>query len=158
MRRAVVRRLIALLRSARLVLGVGVGVLCVVFLPAAAVAGASSNVPHEHLPHTSSALRDITTFTKTFDAPPPKPGSPNTPVNAQRVRLANDLPPSNRLSAPIIVLAASLVLLGFLLHPFRKARREKRFHEPDSIGHLIVLPNPPNASSSEELVLQIGSK
>lgn len=163
MRKATLDQLIALVGSARPMLSVAAVALCAVLPLSTAAAGATTTphttTPHEHLPHTSSALKDITSFTKTFDAPPPTPGSSSTPVNAQRVRLANALPPSNPLSVPIILLAAALVLFGFLLYPFRKARRKKRTHahHDDSVEHLVDLVTPSDTGLSEELVLKTGS-
>jgi hypothetical protein len=124
------RRVLALVGSAGLVLGLGVVTQWTAVVPPAGVAFAgTTTTPHEHLPHTSSALKDIGSFDKTFDAPAPQPGASTPSVNAQRVRLANALPPTNQLSIPIVVLAGVLVLLGFLLHPFRKARRKKHLHQ-----------------------------
>jgi hypothetical protein len=92
-----------------------------------------SATAHEHLPHTSRALADIGAFTTTFDAPPPRPGT--TPIprsDVARVRIANALPPADQLSAPVVVAAAALLVLGFLLHPFRKARRRRAHSSPSS--------------------------
>jgi hypothetical protein len=153
-----IRMMRALVGSVGLLSCVGIVALSAMFL-ATGAAGATTVAPHEHLPHTSSALKDIGTFTKTFEAPAPTPDAPTTPINAQRVRLANTLPPSNRLSAPIIVLAAVLVLLGFLLHPFRKARRQKHAHQPHDY-EIPDLPEPETTAeiySLEELALKIGS-
>jgi hypothetical protein len=90
------------------------------------LAGATphEHVPHEHIPHTSTALKDIATFTSTFNAPLSKPGESTVHrKDVVRVRLASSLPPRNTLSAPAVIIAAFLILLGCLAYPIRKARR-----------------------------------
>lgn len=99
-----------------------------------------SRVPHERLPHTSSALKDIAAFTATFGAPVRRPGTPISRSDVDRVRLANALPPPDHLSAPVVVGAATLLLIGFLVHPFRKARRRRT--APAGIP-LMALPDAP---------------
>jgi hypothetical protein len=96
--------------------------------------------PHEHLPHSSRAVQDVAAFTKTFSEPPPKPGSPTTPLDVRRVRLANSLPPADNLSTPVVGIALGLVLFGCLLYPFRKARRrslreQTQNHGPEDPPH-----------------------
>jgi hypothetical protein len=109
-----------------------------------------SATAHEHLPHTSRALADIAAFTSTFNARPPKPGSPISRSDVARVRIANTLPPADQLSAPVVAAAAALLLLGFLLHPFRKARR-RRAHSSESSA------TPETAEAEAEAVQEVSS-
>jgi hypothetical protein len=105
-----------------------------------------SSTAHEHLPHTSRALQDIGAFTSTFNAPPPKPGAPIPRSDVARVRIADALPPADQLSAPVVIAAAALLVLGFLLHPFRKARRRRAHSSESSTG-----PEPAEAEAASSL-------
>jgi len=110
------------------VIGLAICGFIVPTVVAAATTAPHETTPHEHLPHTSRALQDIAAFTATFEAPPPKPGSSISRSDVIRVRLANTLPPSDQLSTPVVVTAVTLLLLGCLIHPFRKARRRRHAH------------------------------